>query len=307
MIAEPGADPADEWSDWLLRGRSAGDADFARAVQGVVDGYAERVLDGARPGPGMTLLDVGTGEGVVAFKAIERVGPSLAVVMADISAPLLAHAEQAAVGRGIRRQCTFLRCGAERLDGVADASVDVVTTRAVLAYVADKPAALREFLRVLRPGGRLSIAEPLFRDEALAANALRLTLEAQPPGSRDRFMTLLHRWKSAQFPDTDAKIAASPIANYTERDLLRFVHGCGFCDIHLELHIDVGPSDMPSWEVFIGSSPHPWAPPLGVILATQFSAEEREFFERTIRPTLTSKEAVSSSRVIYLTARKRAP
>jgi SAM-dependent methyltransferase len=44
---------------------------------------------------------------------------------------------------------------------VDDAAVDVVTTRSVLIYVKDKAGALREFQRVLRPGGRISLYEPI--------------------------------------------------------------------------------------------------------------------------------------------------
>ena len=42
---------------------------------------------------------------------------------------------------------------------VVSGTVDVVATRAALAYVADKKAALGEFYRILKPGARLSIAE----------------------------------------------------------------------------------------------------------------------------------------------------
>ncbi|MHB8723679.1 MAG: methyltransferase domain-containing protein [Steroidobacteraceae bacterium] len=109
---------------------------------------------------------------------------------------------------------------------IADGSVDVVATRAVLAYVADKKAALGEFLRILKPGGRLSIAEPILQDDAFHARALRKRIE-DPSQPVDRFLTLLHRWKAAQFPDTEETFAKSPIVNYSERDLLR----CDFEDI----------------------------------------------------------------------------
>ena len=56
---------------------------------------------------------------------------------------------------------SFVRAAAEDLSTIADASADVVTTRSVLIYVDDKAAAFRAFHRVLKPGGRLSIFEPI--------------------------------------------------------------------------------------------------------------------------------------------------
>jgi arsenite methyltransferase len=135
--------PSDEWSEWLLHRRHADDADYARVVRGVVEGIADRVLEAANLAAGMTLADIGAGEGLLAFNAIERIGPSLRVIMTDISAPMLRHAEAIAVERKVRSQCTFLKCSAEKLPDIADSSLDVVATRAALAYVSDKSAALR--------------------------------------------------------------------------------------------------------------------------------------------------------------------
>ncbi len=301
--AEGRALDSDVWSEWLLHRRHADDCAYGRVVQAVVAGYADRVLDGAELEAGMTLVDVGAGEGLVAFRAIERYGASLRAVLTDLSAPMLRYAESVAMERNVRAQCTFLECSAEKLEGIADASVDAVTTRAVLAYVTDKPAALGEFFRVLKPGGRLSIAEPILQDEAFYARALRRRLEdqSQPP---DRFLTLLHRWKSAQFPDTEEACAESPIANYSERDLLNMVRGAGFAEIHLQLNIDVMPSPVTSWEVFLGSSPHPWAPTLQQILAERFSFAERQFFEHMVRPTVESGRNISTDRAMYLQAQR---
>lgn len=163
---------SDVWSEWLLHRRHADDPEYGRVVQEVVAGYADRVLDGAQVGADMTLLDVGGGEGLIAFHAIDRIGPSLRVIITDISAPMLRHAEAAAVKRKVRSQCAFIECNADRLNGIADSSVDVVTTRSVLAYVCDKKAALDEFRRVLKPGGRISLMEPILQDEAFYARAL---------------------------------------------------------------------------------------------------------------------------------------
>jgi arsenite methyltransferase len=180
----------------------------------------------------------------------------------------------------------------------------VVTTRAVLAYVADKERALREFLRVLKPGGRISLCEPIFQDDAFSTQALKTLLEKRPAEALHPFMPLLHRWKAAQFPDTAEKIRQSPIANYSERDLIRVAQAVGFEELHLELHIDLIPSPIPSWQAFLESSPHPLAPPLSIILAEQFSAEERQIFEAVMRPQIEDPRSLTTDRVAYLTARK---
>lgn len=293
---------SDVWSDWLLHIRHADDPAFADVVRAEVERYADRVLDAARLSPGMTLADIGAGEGLIAFRAIDRIGHTLRVLIADVSAPMLRHAESLAIQRQVQSQCTFVQCPADRLDDIPDASVDVITTRAVLAYVSDKGAALREFHRVLKPGGRISIAEPILQDEAFVATALRTMIDTKSVQSHDRFLPLLHRWKAAQYPDTHEKIANSPIANYSERNLFEFVRRSGFVEIHLELHIDMLPSIITSWEVFLAGSPHPWAPPLSTVLDEQFTPEERQLFEQIMRPIVESPDATTTTRIAYLNA-----
>jgi arsenite methyltransferase len=295
---------SDVWSEWLLHRRHADDPAFADVVRAEVERYADRVLDAARLAPGMTLADIGAGEGLIAFRAIDRVGESLRVLIADVSAPMLRHAESLAIQRQVQSQCVFLQCAADRLKDIPDASVDVIATRAVLAYVTDKSAALREFYRVLKPGGRISIAEPILQDDAFAATALRTMIESKAVQSQDRFLPLLHRWKAAQYPDTNEKIANSPIANYSERNLFEYVRLSGFIEIHLELHIDMLPSIITSWDVFLTGSPHPWAPPLSTVLAEQFTPEERQFFEQIMRPIVESPDAVTTTRIVYINAVK---
>lgn len=296
----------DIWSEWLLHRKHADDPQRKPAVRQSVARSADRVLDNARLAPAMRLLDVGTGDGLVGFRAIARIGLTLRVLMTDISERILRHAEQRSVELGVRRQCTFLHCAADRLDGIGDETVDIVTTRSVLAYIADKKRALREFLRVLKPGGRISLCEPVFQDDALSARALKKLLESRSADTLHPFMPLLHRWKAAQYPDTAEKIRRSPIANYSERDLIGIAQAAGFDELHLELHIDVAPSPTPNWDAFLESSPHPLAPPLSAILAEQFNIEERQLFETVMRPLVEDPRSLTTDRAVYLTARKPA-
>jgi ubiquinone/menaquinone biosynthesis C-methylase UbiE len=148
------AEGPDRWHRWLLDVRFGGDAagrekDLAEFLYPVRD----KVLDKARLRPGDTLLDVGTGDGLIAFGALERLGPSGQVIFSDISPDLLDHCRKAADAEGLLDRCRFVLAAADRLTGVADVSVDAVTTRSVLIYVKDKAAALREFYGCSGPVG----------------------------------------------------------------------------------------------------------------------------------------------------------
>lgn len=295
----------DPWARWVLHDRHGGDALQGSAVEEATRKYADQVLDALPLGPGMTLADIGSGDGLIAFRAIERQGSGLQVVLAERSAELLAHARQVAVERHIEPQCRFVQCEAEQLSPIADQSVDAVTTRAVLAYVPDKVKALREIHRILKPGGYTSLAEPIMQDDAFMVRAMRLSLEGAPKPSHGA-MRLLHRWKSAQFPDTDEAIRRCPITNFGERDLIRFAQEVGFVALHLELHIDVAPARPQSWEAFVTSSPHPLAPSLDVILRERFTPAERIELENIVRPLLQDPNGFGITRIAYLTGRKSA-
>ncbi len=269
--------------------------------------YVDRVLDLAQLAPDMTLLDVGSGDGAVAFRAIERVGPGLKVVLTDISRELLARSQAEAWRREVHEQCAFRKCAADCMPQVADGCIDVVVTRAALAYVADKPAALREFWRVLKVGGRIALAEPIFQYDAIETAALRLMAERSDAGAHSVLLRLIHRWKAAQYPDTPAGIAERPMTNFSERTLWEFVRSCGFKQMHMELHVDMQCAPAQCWALFLDLSPHPLAPTLAEILAQQFSRREREILENTLRPSVESGNTLSTTYIAYFSALKPAP
>ena len=294
--------PDDQWSSWLLRGRSGGSGDREKAVRSAIGLFVDRVLDAARLTPNGTIVDVGTGDGAVAFRAIERVGPSLRVILTDRSLPALQRAKLEAERRGFDMQCDFVQGTAECLKGIGDSTADAVTMRAVLAYVRHKKKAFAEAYRVLKPGGWLSIAEPLMQEEAFNAIALRSMVETSD--GTDRLLPLIHRWKSAQFPDSVELLTESPLTNYSERDLLLFAEEAQFVDIHMELHVNVRAVEPLSWEVFVNSSPHPLAPSLCQIMADKFTPDERQLFESSLRAVVEAGSSAATDRIVYLSARK---
>ena len=295
---------ADPWSEWLLHRRHGGDPQYEREIRGQLEAIRARVLDGAMLSAGMTLVDIGAGDGLIAFGALERVGTSLRVILTDLSAPLLEHAEALAKEQGLLDSCTFVLAAADRLDGIADASSDAVTCRAVLAYVADKRRAASEFYRVLRPGGRLSLAEPIARDGALQLAALATKLAHSPVDAFTTAERLVVRWKTLQLPSTVAEIERDPFTSYSEQDLVEMFQQAGFDDIHLELHIDVRKAPALSWDTFLDTAPRPRVQTLREILALHFSEAERDHFEAHVRPSIESGGSIDRGSMAYLTAVK---
>jgi arsenite methyltransferase len=100
---------------------------------------------------GDRVLDVGCGTGRLARWIAERVGPAGSVVGID---PLV---ERIAIARSRADGISFEVGRAEDLSAFASESFDAVCMSAVIHWVSDKPKALAEVRRVLRPGGRLGV------------------------------------------------------------------------------------------------------------------------------------------------------
>jgi arsenite methyltransferase len=107
--------------------------------------------------PGDTVLDVGSGSGTDALVASRLVGPEGRVLGLDMTPAMLGKLQRSAAAAGATNVHP-LPGGAEEIP-LPDASVDVVTSNGVLNLVPDKRRAVAEIFRVLRPGGRVQIAD----------------------------------------------------------------------------------------------------------------------------------------------------
>lgn len=286
----------DKWKRWLLDTRFGGDRKAAERGMAELTRVRDRVLDGARLREGDTLLDVGCGDGLIAFGALDRVGASGRVIFSDISQPLLDHCAVLAEQMQASDRCAFLRAPADDLQGTGAESLDAVTTRSVLIYVKDKARAFREFYRLLKPGGRASLFEPI--------NSFNESYRSGSwPGEDICEITDLARrlqdfFRNLQPLDTD------PMMDFDERDLLGYCEDAGFATIDLRLDVRVGREPPASWDSTLKSSGNPNIPTLGEVIDRLFAPDERQRYESFMRPRVEAGGLVRRGAVAYLRASK---
>jgi arsenite methyltransferase len=285
----------DRWHRWLLDVRHGGDEEHRERLLRELYPVRDEVLDRAALRPDETLLDVGTGDGLIAFGALDRLGPEGRVIFSDISRDLLDHCHSAAAAAGQLRRCDFVLASADELHDIPDGSVDVVTTRSVLIYVADKAKAFSEFRRVLRPGGRLSIHEPINRLMHGCKPNLFFGYDVGPVA--EIMAKLSARLTPEHGPGPD------PMMDFDDRDLVRLAEQAGFADVRLDLRVSVTTWLPPvPWERFLRMSGNPNMPPLGETLEHALSATERAAFTAHLRPLVESGVGERRRALAYLTA-----
>jgi SAM-dependent methyltransferase len=130
---------------------SAADVYEAFFVPALFHEWPPLVADAAGVGPGRQVLDVACGTGVLARHIAGRVGPQGRVVGLDINEGMLAVARREAP------QIEWKQGAAETLP-FPDGSFDAVVSQFALMFFVDRDVAIREMMRVLRPGGRLAVA-----------------------------------------------------------------------------------------------------------------------------------------------------
>jgi len=141
----------------------AEDLDYPEELAGVPDAAVESFAGVANPfslgrlAPGERVLDLGCGAGTDTLVAAQMVGPEGHVTGIDMTPEMLFRARAASLEIGLTN-VELVEGEAERLP-FPDRSFDVVISNGVIDLIPDKDAVFSELYRVLRPGGRIQIAD----------------------------------------------------------------------------------------------------------------------------------------------------
>ncbi len=285
----------DRWAQWLLERRFGGSPDYQRQLMAFLHPIRDRVLDGAAPRPGETVLDVGCGDGLLGFAVLDRTSPTGRVIFSDVSTELLDQCRQAAEAAGVTDRCEFVQAALPHLDGVGDACVDVVVLRSVLIYVADKQAAFRHLHRVLRPGGRLSLFEPI---NAFGYPEPAGWLWGFDVSGLEALAERVHAAYRAHHGDP------CPMLGFDERDLLAWAERAGFQDVRLDYEAEVAsrhPAAATELSTFLRSAPNPLVPTFGELLIEALPPGDRQLLTRRIEEQLVTGRGRMRRAVSYLT------
>jgi ubiquinone/menaquinone biosynthesis C-methylase UbiE len=288
----------DRWAAWLLDRRFGGDSAQRDAMLPALYRYRDEVLRRAAIRPGDVVLDVGCGDGLIGFGAADLVGPFGRVVFSDVSADLLAACRDIAASSADptgtpTRRFAFVQTGLPALDGIASNSVDVATTRSVLIYVDDIAGSFTALHRVLRPGGRLSLFEPINR----FGRADRAEwLWGFDMSGLETIADKVRRHYEASAPGLATMLA------FDERDLLRHAEVAGFVDLRLTYAAEVTRHGDGSVDGMLRQAPNPLVPPLGEIVASALTPPEEAALRERFAAELAAGRQERRMATAYLSA-----
>jgi arsenite methyltransferase len=252
----------------------------------------DRVIRGAKIRGGNVVLDVGSGTGLLALAARRKAGPEGLTVASDISTDALLAGVPRAASHVPTGRLVAVGADQRRLP-FADSSFDVVMTRSVLIYVREKRHTVGELLRILRPGGRVSMFEPI-NTEYVPAGTWPDDLDVSD--LQPAYDEVARRWNQ-EVGESDT------LTDFDERDLGRFFVEAGFRDVALSYEWNVTTKRLPrreaAWIVHVRPNPNcsSYAETARQVLGPEGDAYLSRYVDLLVSKPLRAKEAAA-----YLTA-----
>lgn len=260
---------------------------------GTLEAVRDRMVALCGDTAGLRVLDVGCGDGLIGralLPAATRSGGTVTLLDIDVAVVEALAADlvdEAAVRCVVGDACT--------LDGIPDAAFDLVVMRAVLLYLPEKRAALDAAHRVLAPGGRLIVSEPVNRVlYDVPGHLWGYDLRAVPD--------LAERVRRAFMEDAAPEVRA--MTDWTPDDLLDMVESAGFGDCRMEVTTEVAPGRALPWLAFLHARWTPWMPTVDRVLRERLTVEDRAELEAVLRPAVARGDQRARARTVFVEAQR---
>jgi arsenite methyltransferase len=262
--------PGDRWLRWITSSRDASDAELRSRTLELLTPLRDQILDAAKLQTTDTVLDVGTGDGLLGIGALARLGPGGKIIFNDVSKDIIHHL-RTVIGTEVHGpEVEYVTSSVTDLAGVRDSSVDVIISRAVLIYVDDLHAAFRSIARVLRPEGQIVIWEPV--------HSLIGSLDDAP-----------HQFFGWHIPDTapiatrikSAYAKPSALSNLTVARMIEAAECAGFENITAEIRVSsrrADNGDDATIKRLLHGQPNPNMPSIAEVMKELLTAPETEEF-----------------------------
>lgn len=281
------------WTQWLASSRFSY-MDEAQKQQTLLwlSNVRDKVLDKSRLKAGDTVIDIGTGSGLLSFGAYERLNGTGKVIVSDAFADCVEQCRQLAGQCGIEENMEFLQTDALDIK-LPENSVDVVMMRSVLVHIIDKQTAINEFYRILRQNGRISIFEPIIRKNTKYQNLV----------NSDTFPNykLVKIAEDRIFSDEN-----DPLMNFDEQSLENNFKKAGFKNIDVDIQIESSTyqAKQEMIEPWFNTPPSPDRATLRQKFLEYMSENDVNDFINALKIELDGKMITLNSPVAYIYAEK---
>lgn len=264
----------DKWAEWLISRRYGGNKQEFGKVIVELQRLRDQVIKNASLKQGDLVLDIGTGDGLLGFEAMKFIAPEGHVYLSDISSDALEFCAEIVGDLGVSNQTTLVVIDVSEAFPPLLPLMDTIVSRAVLLYVRDKQKAFENLYRQLKPGGRLSISEPINRFSSLEGKGIEAIFGVDMP-------------ELGQLAARIAKLFGHPpdftsdtMQNFDERDLLRMAQDAGFVEVEIQYRARVKRDARAApLSTCMDFAPNPNAPTMRETLSQLSSEESSQFLD----------------------------
>lgn len=281
------------WTQWLKESRFSYLSDEQKEqTLRWLESVREHVITNAEIKAGETLIDIGTGTGLLGFRALEILNGTGEMIFCDKFEDCLVSCKSILDESGVKSGYRMLQSPCEKID-LPDNSVDTALMRSVLVHILEKQTAINEIFRILKPGGKFCAFEPIIKSNTRYWELLN-------PENVDNFEDF--KRAENEFMSTDS----DPLCNFDENTLANNLEVAGFSDGKVDLEVveskyEANKKMVETWFLI---PPAPGQPTMKERFLKYFDEPKVDKFIEDVKNDLDGKMVVIKSNTVFITTIK---